>query len=64
MTTKNSFLSTIVILLMLRKGVEMMRKLTSDGTTDIDMVEYGLQQIGYSLESLCDDLGETLLKVG
>ena len=48
----------------LRKGVEMMRKLTSDGTTDIDMVEYGLQQIGYSLESLCDDLGETLLKVG
>lgn len=64
MTTKNSFLSTIVILLMLRKGVEMMRKLTSDGTTDIDMVEYGLQRIGYSLEGLCDDLGETLLKVG
>ena len=47
----------------LRKGIDMMRKLTSDGTTDIDIVEYGLQQIGYSLESICDDLGATLLKV-
>ena len=48
----------------LRNGIEMLRKLTSDGTTNIDAVEYGLKQMGYTLESICDDLGDALRKVG
>jgi len=41
-----------------------MRELTSEGTTDIDVMKYALEKIGYTLDSICDALGDAVRRVG
>ena len=48
----------------LRKGIDTMRELTSEGTTDIDVMKYALEKIGYTLDSICDALGDAVRRVG